>query len=376
VPGVPIRGRASVLSFPVRAGARQMAVMAGCLAVLFVTGASALLLVPETATTSRDVPVTQAGRFSYSAQAAAGTTYPDGQVVTGDPVYTALAHELTLTYEQSLASDGDLRAEGTVHLAVALTAPDGWSTELPGGPAVPLSATPDGATATATVDLNTAVASGLLAAHQYEVGGGGGLATLTVTPVLEVDGTVDGRPLTTAEPAALRFKLEPTALRLEGDATALSPSTESSVAVEETGPRVFDLRVTTVPLDEARALVLGLALATSLVAVVASWVGSARGAGPAEEFLMRHSGRVLPVARFEPEGDVVDVVDPEAVHRVATKLDGLVLHHAGPDGDTFAVRDVGTTYRCVVPRAPVPQTAPAPARTWLRRLRVPRLRAA
>ena len=91
-------------------------------------------------------------------------------------------------------------------------------------------------------------------------------------------------------------------------------------------------------------------------------LGSTRTAGPAEEFLLEHGGRVLSVARFTPEGTVVDVRDPEALYKVAERLDGLVLHSTGPDGDTFAVRDVGTTYRCVLPEA-APRPAPAPART-------------
>jgi hypothetical protein len=42
----------------------------------------------------------------------------------------------------------------------------------------------------------------------------------------------------------------------------------------------------------------------------------------------------------------------------------VVLHHAGPHGDTFAVRDLDMTYRFVVPggrgKPPVPRSKPAP----------------
>ena len=359
-----------VLPLPRRALVRRAALASGVTAVLAVTGVSALLLLPDTQTTAREVPVSQDGRLTYTGEAAPGTTYPDGLVTTGDPVYTALAHVLTLSYDHTLDSPEDVEAEGTVALAVELTAPDGWSTELPAGSAVPLRDTARGATATATVELNTAVASGLLAAHYYEVGANGGSATLTVTPQVDVDATVGGRPFPAAAPAPVTFTLEPTALRLAGESEGLVSSVGTTVTVEETVPRVLGARGVTVPIETARLLVLAAALAASLVAVGASWLGAARTAGPAEEFLLKRAGRVLSVARFVPEGTVVDVADPESLYKVAERLDGLVLHSTGPDGDTFAVRDVGTTYRCVLPRAVVvPQPAPVPGRgrtAWLR----------
>ena len=354
------------LSAPAMARVRQAAIAAGSIGVLALTGASALLLLPDEQTGTRSVPVTQLGEFSYTGTALPGTTYPDGLVTTGEPVYTALASALTVSFEHSLVAGGELDADGTVHLAVSLTAPDGWSTGLPAGAPVDLQ---DG-TATATVPLDTAAASGLLAAHYYEVGADAGTATLTVTPVVDVDGTVEGMPFTLAPPTALAFTLEPAALRLAGDAASLESAADTTVTVEEVGPRVFSVGPVTLPIEDARALALGLALAALLVAVTTSWLGGRRSTGPADEFVLRHAGRVLPVAAFAPEGTIVDVADPEALYKVAQRLDGLVLHHAGPDGDTFAVRDVGTTYRCVVPRPPVVVKAPrrVPARRLVRRL--------
>jgi hypothetical protein len=52
---------------------------------------------------------------------------------------------------------------------------------------------------------------------------------------------------------------------------------------------------------------------------------------------------------FTPGQTVVDVSDAESLHRVAERLDGLVLHHAGPDGQVLAVQDSDTTYRYVFP---------------------------
>jgi signal peptidase I len=366
----PAGRRPRRLSLPRRSVARRVAAGAAALCVVAVTGAGALLLLPETQATSRGVAVNQEGDLTYTGVAVRGATYPDGRVTTGDPVWTALAHVVTLSYEQTLTSAGDLHADGTLRLALELTAPDGWRTELPGGSAVPLRSTRDGATATATVELNTAVASGLLTAHYDEVGTDGGPAAITVTPELDVDGTVDGAAFAAPPPAPVLFTIEPTALRLAGETATLGSTGGTTVTVEGTEPRVFSLGGLSVPLETARALALWPALATALVAVVASWLGAARGSGPASDLAVRCAGRVLPVARFVPEGTVVDVV-PDALHRVATRLDALVLHSAGADGDTFAVRDGDTTYRCVIPPAAVPSSVPAPARVLRGRLATP-----
>ena len=331
----------------------------GAVGVVGLTAAGALLVLPEEQTSTRAVPVTQAGSFTYSGEAFPGTTYPDGRVDTGDPVYTALARALTISYEQTLASAGDLQTDGTVRLALTLTAPDGWSSTMIGGSAVPMR----NSTATATVELDTAGAAALLAAHYSEVGVNGGTATLTITPEVDVEGTVDGRPFAVSPPAPLAFTLDPALLKMNGGAEALRTSGGTTVTVEELAPRTFPLGPVTLPLHAARVIALGVAVLALLVTVVATWLGGARTTSEVDRFLQRRAARVVAVARFIPDGTVVDLADPEALHKVAERLDGLVLHHAGPDVDTFAVRDVGTTYRCVVPRAVVPEPKPRPVRT-------------
>jgi hypothetical protein len=147
------------------------------------------------------------------------------------------------------------------------------------------------------------------------------------------------------------------------------PSTQTAVAVDEVVPRRFVVLDVAVPIDVARIAAV-VVLAAALVALAAgAWIGRTNRGDVADEFAVRHAARILPVVAFDPGPTVIDVSDAEALHRVAERFDTLVLHHAGPDEDTFAVRDLETTYRFVVPNAagaearsmpPVP--APIPAR--------------
>ena len=103
-----------------------------------------------------------------------------------------------------------------------------------------------------------------------------------------------------------------------------------------------------------------------------AWVGRIGRGDVADQFLVRHADRILPVAVVQPGPTVIDVSDAESLHRVAERFDTVVLHHAGPDEDVFAVRDLDATYRFVVPGVAGPSArhaarsrrrsaAPAPA---------------
>ena len=116
--------------------------------------------------------------------------------------------------------------------------------------------------------------------------------------------------------------------------------------------RTLSFRGLSVTLPQARCAVALLLFALLIGSAVAGRLGRSRTGAAADEFAVRHAARILPVGDFSPGGTVIDVADAEALYRVAERLDGLVLHHAGGDADTFAVQDGDTTYRCVVERLP------------------------
>ena len=124
--------------------------------------------------------------------------------------------------------------------------------------------------------------------------------------------------------------------------------------------RTFTVLGVDLPIGAAR-VIAGVVLALAvLVAAVAGWIGRPRTGDAADEFAVRNAARILPVAGLSPGRSVVDVSDARALTRVAERLDGLVLHLAGPEGQTFAVQDDETTYRFVFPDTAVTRTPPPP----------------
>lgn len=344
------------LPMPARARARQAALASGAVALLAGAGLGALLVVPSTSAGTRTVPVAQQGEYSYSGAAEAGTTYPTGALTTGDPVYTRLTDELLVTFRTTFTAEGLEAVTGTAWLDLAVTTPDGWTAALGRG----ATGTVRDGTVTVSTTVDPSRAAAFLARHFEEIGTGGGSASLVVTPTVEVTGAVQGRPFTAAAPAPLTFSMGSSSLDLSGGGAALTPAAQIPVSVDTVEERSFPVLGVGLPVGLARVLagvVLGCALA---VLGVAGWIGRPRRGDVADEFLVRHAARILPVAAFTPGRTVVDVSDAEALGRVATRIDGLVLHQSGPDGQTLAVQDSDVTYRYVFPADLVPPRAGRP----------------
>ena len=357
------RRAAPTFSMPVRARARHVLLGSAAVALLAVLACGVLATLPVTQTDTRTVNVTQQGTFSYSGRAEPGTTYPSGVIATGDTVWTRLARGLTVSFTNTLTGPDLADVRGAMRLDVYVAASDGWTAPLASGAVAAL----ESGTATASVGVDADRAAELLSRHYDEIGTGNGSATITVTPVAVTTGTAQGRPFTADSPAGMAFTLDATSLRPAGNLdTDLAPITVTPVQIEEVVPRSFPALGFTVPLGVARFLAAGVLVVALLVLAGAAWIGRSGRGGAADEFLVRHADRIVPVAAFTPSHAVIDVRDAESLHRVAERFDTVVLHHASDDEDVFVVRDVDATYRFVMPGTPERQRGkppvPAPAR--------------
>ena len=346
---MPERVLTTDFSMPARARARQITLVSAAVAVLGVLGLSVLVALPATQTDTRTLQVSQQGQFSYDGLAVPGTTYPTGVIATGETVWTRLATRLAVSYTSTITGPELADLRGVLRLDVVVAASDGWSAVLTSGPQATLQ---DG-TATAGVLVDPGAAAQLLERHYAEIGTSGAGGTLTVTPVTATTGTVQGRAFEADPPTAFAFALDAGSLRPAGTTeTELAPLTQTAVQVEETSPRRLSVLSVSVSVVTARIAVAVL-LVTALVALAAgAWIGRTNRRDVADQFLVRHADRILPVASFDAGPAVVDVADADALHRVAERFDTLVLHHSGPDEDVFLVRDVDATYRFVVPGVP------------------------
>jgi signal peptidase I len=336
-----LRRRIPAVAMPVRARARQVAAAAGALALLCAAGGAALFVLPATDVEEQTLQVTQQGAYTYGGTATRGVTYPDGVIETGDPVYTALLRTLTVQIALDVTGPGLDSLRGAARLDVSVAAPDGWTAPLGSGPA----ASVEGGSLSASVAVDLARAVDLMKRHHEEIGTTAGGAIVRVTPVVELAGTLQGQPFTATAPPPLRLDLDASALRLAGDpAEVLESSTVTDLTIEQVTDHHVTVFGASVPVGLARTVVLSLLVVAALVAGGAVWLGWPRSGSTVDEFLVRHAGRIVEVNSFTLGATVIDVTDPDALHLVAERLDGLVLHHIGPYGHLFAVQDADTTY--------------------------------
>ena len=263
---------------------------------------------------------------------------------------------MTVSFEHTVDAPGLDTADGTVRLDLSVATADGWSAPLGSSAVV---AVQDGA-ATASADIDPTLAASLVGRHNAEIGGSPGSASIVVTPVVDVTGTVQGQPFTASELAPLTFTMDTVAVRPPGTDAAFAP-TGAVLGRRRRGGVAHVHRARRGPADRRRP-------AHRRRRPGARRPGRRRRRLDRPAAHGRRRGRVRrPQRRADPAGgrarpgrSVVDVSDAQALRRVAERVDGLVLHHAGPEGQTFAVQDNETTYRFVFPDTAITRTPPPP----------------
>ena len=287
----------------------------------------------------------------------AGTTYPTGRIQTGDPVYTQLARR-SRSPSGTGSPDGSHRPCRAPSGSWSPHTADGWTGTLTSGATSVLRRRHPRCAGPARSGVRHRCHEPALA----EVGASGGGATLTVTPKSPCTGAVEGHRFVAASPAGISFALTrraPAHLDRAGGLRAHQVATGVETDVRRAAPD-FSVLSVGLPIGLARLprrVVLALAL---VVLVVAAWIGRKRPGSAADDILLRSAARIVPVTGFTPGASVVDVSDAESAAPGGRRLDALVLHLDGEDGHTFAVRDMETTYRYVLPNA-VTKPKPPPA---------------
>ena len=108
-----------------------MVLVGMALGLSFLVGSPRPALAPPT--------FTQTGVLTYQARTPASATYPSGRVVTGDPVFLKLVHQLGVSFFYS--TDAPLASvRGTVRLGAVVSGQNGWQISLPLAGATPVRA--------------------------------------------------------------------------------------------------------------------------------------------------------------------------------------------------------------------------------------------
>ncbi len=151
------------------------------------------------------------GAYTYAAHVSPSALYPSGRLATGQTVFTRLVRRVEIGFSDRLVSALPHSFHGSAQLRLALQSSLGWTVPLPSPPRLPVSG--DSVRLTQTLDLRAVEAE--ISHYLTRTGIATDTFTLTVTPRVDVRGTVSGQPVTsTFEPTPLTFLVDGYALRL------------------------------------------------------------------------------------------------------------------------------------------------------------------
>jgi hypothetical protein len=309
---------------------------------------------PTLAPAPATVPYTQRGTFSYSAATAPGPVYPSGRASTGEPLYLALAHTLSVRYAYRFKAAARHSVSGVGSLDARITSSTGWKQNVQiqkprrfSGDTVTLSGTLDLAMLPSLI-RNVETASGVSGAY-----------TLELVPHVRIKGAVGGFPLQARLGSPLSFSLTDRELQPSPDSS--KPATGAgSTHGTRLMPASIPFKVARLDVAKARTIAsrgLTAAICALLGCGLALRLGGTRRVGAVAAIESRYRRWVVPVAHvLQPApSQLVEMSDMAALARLAERYDRMILHESSELGDTFSVAEDGVLYRFAIP-------APAQAR--------------
>jgi signal peptidase I len=355
--------------------------LAAGIAALVALGAL-LALVSFTRSTTRADTVPEAyaqqGRFDYSTTVARNVVYPDGRVVTGDPVFLRLVPRLRVAFDYELESRLEVAGDGRIGLVARLSDGRGWERRFELAPVRSFS----GGRASVVGSLDLRRIEKVIEQLRDLTGSSQAAYSLTILPTVSVSGRVGGEPVETTFAPVLGFDVGD--LRLQPDLEAAGGGV-SPFAPRETGtgthavPDELSLGPLDLPVRTARVFSL-LALGTGLLlGLLALGAFRRRYHGDESDRIAARFGHLLLPVTSRPQdwARVTELADIESLVRLAEHYDRMILHLAERDAHSYVVEEGTGVYRyrtsppepllpIVEPRQPSrsPQAEEAPVAHW------------
>ena len=300
---------------------------------------------PAMQTVSDDVDYRQLGFFSYSAAAPAGV-YDSTTIRSGEPIFPALTCALNVTFSYSLVAASTENIGGSYQLTAVLTHPQsGWRRTMPLQERSPFS----GPIFNTQAELNLCEIVRLIESVEELTAAHAGSYLLSITPQIQVAGSVEGRTLETAFEPQLTLQYDRTQFYLvgQGEDNPLNPSEADFLHAEKQIPNTLSLFGAELNVPALRMIVLvGLVLSLSGLAVL----------GFQLEYISRNDRETFVRMKYDPLVIDVDQIDTnhnalkievnsiDDLAKLAEKHNAMILHKSRTDVDQYLVHRDGFSY--------------------------------
>jgi signal peptidase I len=317
----PLRSVPGIHEVPVERAPRRPALIALVVAdALLLVGVIFAFALPTPKPAATAPSPTQTGTLAYGTAVPASETYPTGEIVTGDPVFTKLVNSLPVSFHYDTQAP-PATVNGSVQLDAELSTQSGWHSTLPLAPPTPI--------ANGAVNLTGTLDLGVVRDLADRVSQSTGLNNQQVDVAVKATGdiTLAGHDPVAYE-AELPFKLSTLSLTYSGPAP--TPSDHGPV-VSKTTPIDDSKPAKPAPADGRKPLSYGLLAALVLASgtTVVLWPSK-----DDEEVLERLTLTPTDALDLEP-GDVtrIRLADRRALDTLAAKIGSPVMRF----GETMLV---------------------------------------
>lgn len=303
------------------------------------------------------------GKFNYSAYAAGGELiYPDGQVSTGDPIYSSMIKDLFVTYSFDLSSPARFKGSGDIAMNAVIRGKSGWAHTIPLAGKIEF----EGGAARTGAVVNPQELRGIVSQIQQLTKVNEGGFTVTIEPSVSLKGTLGGGDLETTFKPQLSFNVTPTQLlpaKGSGDKTAAPNGGDQNQTMD--GLNSNGGGTVTIPAGAPAQLkafghALGIA-SLRIIGVVGTVFGlgclvalSIFGRRPSitpvdlhQETIRQYEAFFVPVAKMSTPSDssIVEVANLASLVRIAEQNQVFVLQQRDGLAESYAVTQAGVTYK-------------------------------
>jgi signal peptidase I len=336
-------------------GAQVGLVAATAIFIAFVALGTFAFTRPVERSADSSIAYTQAGTFSYSADAAIGAVYLNGHAKTGDPLFVRVIDHAQMQFEYQLSSALPPALTGTAALDAQITSSDGWKHTIQLQPTQSFN---DGHVLLGgTLDL-PAIERLLRRVETATAATSSATYSLTLLPQIHVTGTLGGVPITDNFAPQLPFTLDPLKLRPElpnlnsQPTTApttdpLNPSSGGSIKTTHITPNTLSFHGIQLRVPAARTIAAaGTAAAGFALLAFLTLLVRGRRADEPDRIQARHRDLLIPVARTDRGSyrEVVELKDFATLARLAERHDRMILHEQTPLGHSYRVLDDDVLY--------------------------------
>ncbi len=310
---------------------------------------------PVTKTIPEDIPYKHTGRFDYSAPAPSGV-YDSNTIQSGQPIFLKLNCDVQIDYSYALAAESVQNIQGTQAINAVISDSNGWKRTLILQPDTAFS----GSESSVSTNINFCEINSIVKAMQEKTGLQHSEYSLSIVPVTNIEGKIEGVNFADIYAPALEFRFNDISFWMvntsgagEEVVTPLFPVSERTLKNWVDAPETISFLGMKLPVAGVRvfASIFFLLSAGSFIYLFITMSKMSKASKNADVRL-RYNPMLVDIQNLtiEPNLSITDVASMQDLARLAERNGSIMFHYVDENGiNTYLVHNENILYRVALP---------------------------